>query len=560
LSFVGAVLVFGFLAALPLWGSAYALQLATDILTFTILAYSWNLISGFTGYLSFGQVSFYGLGAYTTALIVLHTPTPWYAAVLAAGLVSGLSACILGALMLRLHGIMFALGMAGLARILAVAVSDWEFAGDSVGITLPAQLTPVSVYLAMLAVALAAFALNFWFTRSGFGLDAMSVRDDEEAASSLGVPGMRVKASVFVLSAVLPAVAGGLVAWNRSYIDPSSAFDSTIDLQTVVFVLFGGIATLWGPLIGTCVLMLLGEQFLVHFPDLELALFGALVIIIVLVLPGGLVALANRFGWLLPPLMLAPRALPAGKRPRRREGTSDRPVLDVDQLSVRFGGVCALDRVSMQVKPGETISVIGANGAGKTTLFHTISGLIAPSSGDIRYRGQSLVGVPPFRRAQSGIARTFQIPRLMETMSVWENVVLATRHGNQSGRMIEHTAWAIRSVGLGELWRSPVNTLTPGLRRRLEVARALALDPDLILLDEVMAGMTRHEQEDIRQVLRGLRELGVAVIAVEHVIAAVADLSDRIMVLDFGRVIATGPPEAVLNDAAVLRAYLGEAQ
>jgi branched-chain amino acid transport system permease protein len=371
---------------------------------------------------------------------------------------------------------------------------------------------------------------------------------------------MRVKAAVFVLSAVLPAVAGGLVAWNRSYIDPSSAFDPTIDLQTVVFVLFGGIATLWGPLIGTCVLMLLGEQFLVHFPELELALFGGLVIIIVLVLPGGLVALANRFGWLLPPVILGPRALPAGKPPPPREGVSDRPVLDVDQLSVRFGGVCALDRVSVQVAPGETISVIGANGAGKTTLFHAISGLIAPSTGDIRYRGRSIVGMPPFRRAQNGIARTFQIPRLMETMSVWENVVLATRHGNQSKRMIEHTAWAIRSVGLGELWRSPVNTLTPGLRRRLEVARALALGPDLILLDEVMAGMTRHEQEDIRQVLRSLRELGVAVIAVEHVIAAVADLSDRIMVLDFGRVIATGPPEAVLKDAAVLRAYLGEAQ
>jgi branched-chain amino acid transport system permease protein len=550
------------LIAIPASGSAYVVQLATDILTFTILAYSWNLISGFTGYLSFGQVSFFGLGAYITALLVLRTPTPWYMAAIIAGVVVGLSALVLGLLMLRLRGILFALGMAGVARILAVAVSNWSFAGDSVGLTLPSQLTPFAVYVGTTAVALAAWGLNVYFARSGFGLDARSVRDDEEAAASLGVPTTRVKISAFILSAVLPAVTGGLVAWNRSFIDPPSAFDPALDLQTVVFVLFGGIGTVWGPLVGTVVLSLLGEQFLVYFPDLELALFGAVVIAIVLILPGGLVSLANRFGRFARRPPIAPQVLSAGAPPssRRPAGVEEAPILELVDLTVRFGGILALDRVSLEVKPGETVSIIGANGAGKTTLFNAIAGLATPTSGDIRYEGRSIARVPVFERAQRGIARTFQIPRLMESMSVWENVMLASRCGKQSGRAVDHSSWSLHTVGLQAMWLAPASILTPGLRRRLELARALALDPNVILLDEVMAGMTGGEQEQIRRALRRVHELGVTVVCVEHVISAIADLSDRMVVLDFGRKIAEGRSDAVLRDPTVVKAYLGEPQ
>jgi branched-chain amino acid transport system permease protein len=551
--------ILGAFLGIPASGSAYVLQLATDILTFTILAYSWNLISGFTGYLSFGQVSFFGLGAYITALLVLRTSTPWYLAAVAAGVGVGLAALALGTVMLRLRGILFALGMAGLARILAVAVSDWPFAGDSVGLTLPSQLTPFAVYVGMAAVALAAFGLNVYFARSGFGLDAMSVRDDEEAAAAAGVPTTRVKVSAFTLSAVLPAVAGGLVAWNRSFIDPLSAFDPALDLQTVVFVLFGGIGTVWGPLVGTVVLSLLGEEFLVYFPDLELALFGALVIAVVLVLPGGLVSLANRFARFTRRPIRAPRALSPALA-LHSGAAADGAILEVQDLTVRFGGVLALDRVSLEVRRGETVSIIGANGAGKTTLFNAITGFVSASSGDIRYAGESIARLRVFQRAQRGIARTFQIPRLMDSMSVWENVLLASRHGRQSNRAVDHATWSLHSAALEPVWLAPANILTPGLRRRLELARALALDPEVILLDEVMAGMTSVEQEQIRGVVRRIHELGVTVICVEHVISAIADLSDRMIVLDFGRKIAEGRSDVVLSDPTVVRAYLGEPQ
>ena len=537
----------------------YLLQFGTDILEAVTLAYGWNLISGFTGYLSFGQVSFFGLGAYATALLVMQAHIPWYFAAGLGGIVGALVALVLGPIMLRLRGILFALGMLGLARILAVLFNNWRFAGGSIGLSLPAELTPVAVYVGMGLLALLGFGLSAFFVRSGFGLDVMSLNEDEEAAAAVGVPTTRVKVIAFMLSALLPAIAGGLVAWNRSYIDPTSAFDPTIDLQTVVAVMFGGIGTLWGPFLGSVVLMVAGEEFLVHFPNLELALYGIVVIATVLAFPGGLVGLADRFGWLRRPIILVPKTSAAAAPPSRAASRDTTAVLEVRDLTVRFGGLTALTRVSLSVRRGETLCIIGANGAGKTTLFNAVAGSIRPTSGEILYFGKPVTHVPTYRRAQRGMARSFQIPRLLPSLSVWENVVLASRHGRQSARAVEHAAWVLETMGLAAMWRDPASRLTPGYQRQLEFARVLALDPELVLLDEVMAGMTRDEQEAVRGVLRRLPEFGIAAVAcVEHVIAAIADLCDTMVVLDFGRKIAEGTPATVLKDPAVVRAYLGE--
>lgn len=546
--------------AVPLAGSAYTVQLVTDMLVFTALAYGWNLISGFTGYLSFGQVSFYGIGAYTTGLLVVHSPVPWYIDVCVGGLLAALLAGILGPIMLRVRGILFALSMLGLGRILMVAASDWNFAGGGNGMTLPAVLTPRAVYVGAGLLALLGFGINAWFAHSGFGLDAVGIREDEGAAQAVGVPTTRVKVIAFALSAVMAGLAGGLVAWNRSYIDPPSMFDPTIDLQTVVFVLLGGIGTVWGPLIGAVVLTIVGEELLVHVPNLELALYGLIVILIVRGFPGGVVSLANRWGRLRRPIVLAPRQLPAGEPPPAVARDHDTaPVLEVDRLSVRFGGLIALNAVSFRIVAGETVAIIGANGAGKTTLFNAITGFVPPSEGDMRLRGRSVSGLPTFRRAQIGIARTFQIPRLMRPMTVWENVLVPARHGGQMHQPVAHAAWVVRTVGLADKWLDPIASLSPGHQRLLEFARVLALSPDVVLLDEVMAGMTRDEQQDVRAVIRRLGSYGVgSVVMVEHVIAAIADLVDRMIVLDFGCKIAEDVPERILHDPEVIRAYLGE--
>jgi ABC-type branched-subunit amino acid transport system ATPase component len=282
----------------------------------------------------------------------------------------------------------------------------------------------------------------------------------------------------------------------------------------------------------------------------------------VLALPQGLVGLANRFGWLRRPIILAPPRLPAGAPPPSAPAPRhDAPVLEVRDLTVRFGGLTALDGVSFAVRRGETVSVIGANGAGKTTLFNAITGFVAPTGGEILLHGAPVGRLPIFRRVRRGMARSFQIPRLIGSMTVWENVILAARHGRQAARAVEHAAWVLRTVGFAPAWLDPVERLTPGQQRRLELARVLALQPDLVLLDEVMAGMTREEQNAVRAIIRAMPEFGVrAVVCVEHVIPAIADLSDRMVVLDFGRKIAEDVPAEVLRDPAVVRAYLGEPQ
>ena len=543
----------------PLVTSAYILQLATDILTFAALAYSWNVISGCTGYLSFGQVSFFGIGAYATSALVLRAGLPWYVAAVIGSAIGGASAAVLGTIMLRLRGIMFALGMLGLARILMVVSSNWDFIGGAAGLILPARLTPVAVYFAMWVTVLVAFALNYFVLHSQWGLSVTGVRDDEVAAAAVGVPTSWVKIIAFILSALAPAAVGGLVAWNRSFLDPPSAFDPTLDLQVIVFALFGGIGTLWGPALGTVILVIVGEQFWAYLPDLQLALYGVLVIAVVLAFPGGIVGIANKFGWLRRKPVAAPATFPIVTRPAQPAAAGNDAVIEVRGLTVRFGGLVALNSVSLAVKRGEMVSIIGANGAGKTTLFNAITGFVKPSEGGVYYQGKLVSAIPSHQRARQGIARTFQIPRLMESMTVWENTLLAARNGKRATAAVDQAAWALHTVKLDSLWLELPNKLSPGQQRRLEMARALALDPTVVLLDEVMAGMTRDEQGEIRAVLRHFRDLGVAAVAgVEHIISAIADISDRMIVLDRGKKIAEGAPDTVLRDPIVIESYLGK--
>ncbi|HZU17454.1 MAG TPA: branched-chain amino acid ABC transporter ATP-binding protein/permease [Candidatus Dormibacteraeota bacterium] len=554
-----------FLLAAALTGlltSGYLLQLATDIFTFMAMAYGWNLISGMTGYVSFGQIAFYGLGGYGTALLILHAHLPWYVAALAAGAVAALIALVLGGVMLRLRGIFFALGMFGLVQILSILFSQWSFAGGGQGLILPGQLTARAVYAETVAVAILAFLLNLYYSRSALGLKAMAIRDDEEAAAAMGVHTTRVKIVTFVLSAIPPAVVAGLVAWNRSYLDPPSMFDPSVDFQAILFSLLGGMGTLWGPALGTVILELVGEQIWAQFPEFQLGLFGLLVVLIVVFFPGGIVSVLRRAGWLRRPVIMAPSTLPEGSPPAPTEEVGrDGPVLEVRGLSVRFGGVTALRDLDLEVRRGETISIIGANGAGKTTLFNAITGFVRPTQGEVRFRGRPIKGWSPTRLARAGIGRTFQIPRPMESMTVWENVLLAALNGRRRHAAVDQAAWVIRALGMEAIWLEPVVNLPPGHRRQVELARALALQPDVILLDEVMAGMNREEQERIRDAIRKLHEYGVSAVAgVEHVVAAIADLCDRIVVLDFGQKIAEGEPQRVLKDPAVIGAYLGEVQ
>jgi branched-chain amino acid transport system permease protein len=560
---VGAVAI----ALVVVWGLAgTSTQLATDILMFVALAYSWNLISGYTGYVSFGQVLFFGYGAMATALMIIHWELPWLLAVALAGVSGGLVAVPLGAVMLRLRGIFFALGMFGLVFVASLVCSQWDLVGGSTGLVVPGVLEPTKVIVVMAVIAALGFLLTFWVSRSSFGLMAMAVRDDEEAAAASGVPTTRVKVTAFALSAVLPAAAGGVVAYNRAFIDHSTVFDGTMDLQIIVFVLAGGIGTLWGPMIGAVVLTLASDRISEALPDYELALFGLLVILITLFLPGGLASAAARWGWLRRDVVKALPELPPRDELERRleldrggERLADgAPLLECSEVQVRFGGVQALRSVDFTVAAGETRFIIGANGAGKTTLFNAVTGLVRPTSGTVVFDGKDLARVPVHRLARLGLVRTFQIPRPFESMTVWENVLVGALGGRYADRAVEQAAWAVRVLGLEEICHEPTRTLAVGHRRMLELCRALAAGPRMILLDEVMAGMSEEELERVRDAIRLMPSVGVDAIAgIEHVIKGIVDLSSQISVLDGGAMLLTGPPREVLAHPEVVRAYLG---
>jgi branched-chain amino acid transport system permease protein len=546
----------GFLIAAG--ANAYIVQVLFSTALAVTLAVGWNLIGGMAGYVSFGQVAFFGLGAYSAALAMLNWALPWPLAILFAALIAALLAWPLGRIMLRLSGIFFALGMFGLARVLQIIVNALAITGGPMGTAIPTAEGPAATAMAMVALAAGAIALTMAISRARFGLRLAALRDDAIAAAAAGVDTGRVKVAAFCLSAGLAAAAGALYARNVGYIDPASGFAGTIELQTVLMVLAGGIGTVWGPVLGGVVISLLSIALWARFPTEQQIILGALTLLLAVAMPGGLASLPPLSRWLRRPRLgaFAPVAAPP---PAAVAAASDGAgaVLACRALGKRFGGVVAVTGVDLAVAPGEILAVIGPNGAGKSTLFDMISAFSAPSSGEIRFRGE-LCAMPPHLLARAGLARTFQTSRLFPHLTVFETVLLAACSRHRRWRDAVSAASALLvAIGLAEDAEQFPDALPPGRQRLLEIARALALAPAVLLLDEAMAGMTAAEIARVQAVLRAAAQRGTAIVAIEHVLPAIATLASRAQVLDNGETIAEGLPAAVLSDPVVIAAYLG---
>ena len=546
----------GFLIAAG--ANAYIVQVLFSTALAVTLAVGWNLIGGMAGYVSFGQVAFFGLGAYSAALAMLNWALPWPLAILFAALIAALLAWPLGRIMLRLSGIFFALGMFGLARVLQIIVNALAITGGPMGTAIPTAEGPAATAMAMVALAAGAIALTMAISRARFGLRLAALRDDAIAAAAAGVDTGRVKVAAFCLSAGLAAAAGALYARNVGYIDPASGFAGTIELQTVLMVLAGGIGTVWGPVLGGVVISLLSIALWARFPTEQQIILGALTLLLAVAMPGGLASLPPLSRWLRRPRLgaFAPVAAPP-PAPVAAASDGAGAVLACRALGKRFGGVVAVTGVDLAVAPGEILAVIGPNGAGKSTLFDMISAFSAPSSGEIRFRGE-LCAMPPHLLARAGLARTFQTSRLFPHLTVFETVLLAACSRHRRWRDAVSAASALLvAIGLAEDAEQFPDALPPGRQRLLEIARALALAPAVLLLDEAMAGMTVAEIARVQAVLRAAAQRGTAIVAIEHVLPAIATLASRAQVLDNGETIAEGVPAAVLSDPVVITAYLG---
>lgn len=555
---------FSLLVALGVWiaeyGNGYYAQALFTAALFILLSQGWNVIGGIAGCVSFGQVSFFGFGAYVAAIAMLQLGIAWYWASAIAAVSSIFLALALGGIMLRLQGIFFALGMFGLARIMQIVASTMEIAGGPMGTTVTSADSPNESALVMVLVAAAATVGTYALTRSRLGLRLMAVRDDAIAAQAAGVNTYGAKVAALCISAAFASIGGSLYLWNVGYLDPASAFNGSIELQTVLMVLAGGIGTVWGPLIGGVLISLVSTFLWARFPMEQQIVLGSLTIFIAVVMPGGIMSTLHRKGWLRrEPIWGPPLSSPTAttSTPFIAESTTT-PVLVCKNLSVRFGGVVAVDKVSLHVSAGEMLAIIGPNGAGKSTVFNLISNFLRGQAGEVHFEGQRVDTMKPHLLARHGIARTFQTSRLFASLTVWETVLVAASCVHPvRAEAVAVTSRILEDTGLIEQWSALPEFLPPGRQRLLEIARALALRPRVLLLDEAMAGMTAQEIAQVHIALRKAMAGGCAVIAIEHVLPAIAYLSSKAQVLDFGRTIAEGIPRDVLRDPIVVEAYMG---
>ncbi|ADD45231.1 ABC transporter permease subunit [Stackebrandtia nassauensis] len=547
-------------------------SLLTTIALTGILAYSFHIVL-MSGQLSLGQAGFASLGAYTSALVVPETPlfgslSPAIVGIPVGAAVGAAAAVLLGLPVLRLRGVFLAIATIAFAEVVRIYMVNASWTGGPEGMYLDKWVTPELAWLALILVAYTVWRLG----PSRMGRALAAVREDEVAAGAMGINVSRARMAAFTASGALAGMYGSLFAFFARGIEPGD-FNFTMMLDGLVTAIVGGFLVFFGPIMGSGFLNLLPE--LQRATGLEAGwmhpfVTGALLLLVILFLPGGLSSLLT---WIRPrtkPLGSAGAAPPV-LPPLPAAGI---PILELSGLGKDYGGVHAVRGVDLTVRSGEILGVIGPNGAGKTTLVNMISGLTAPTSGTGEVLGVRLGNrMRPHRLAGAGVSRTFQHSKLFGRLSVLDNALIGTHVVCRptflrrllwlpSARADERRAVAqamtqLERVGLDDKSHLAADELSYGDQRRLEIARALASHPSLLILDEPAAGMNHVEASDLSKAIRSVADEGITVILIEHNVRMVIDTCTRVAVLNFGEVLAVGDPVAVAADPEVIGAYLG---
>ena len=581
----------GVLAAVPpLWDDGYYQNMLIMIFLMAVMASGWNIIGGYTGYMSLGQSVFLGVGAYATAIAANGWAISPFLAAPVGGLAAGTLAALIGLVTGRTRGHAFVMVTFAILDLFGIIALNWTavtHGNDGMLLPLPdwdLAYANWPFYYGLLGLLALTLLLSWGIRSSRFGVGLLAIREDEDKAASIGVNAPVYKLLAFIASSVPIGIAGGIYGYYLSFLDSRAMFSIVTSVMLVLAALLGGAGTLWGPVLGAFLIeplsQLTNQQFTGPTAGAwRLVLFGGILVVVVLFLPHGVIQAGRR---LLRARRASGTAAAVGRRLATRTVTAESvprwlvrdqdavvpagAVLEISGLRKRFGGLTVLDGLDLTVEHGSITGLIGPNGSGKTTVFNVVDGGMRADGGEIRFDGVRIDRLSRWDRSHRGIGRTYQITRVFPALTALQNVVAGARGFSfaglaapaMTGAQAARGAELLDLAGLADYRDLPAGELSYGQQKLVELAQVLMLQPRLVLLDEPAGGINPTQLEQLGGLIRELNRAGTTFLVVEHNMPFVLGLCDSVRVLANGTCIASGPPDEVRRDPAVLEAYLGE--